>query len=66
LLIGASKALFVASIVAIFFPHAGQERPVLYGLLGAALTGVLAMIGLMVMKKETEKDTSENKKRRRR
>ena len=54
LLIGASKAIFIASAVALLFPPAGQPRPILFALIGALVAGVLASIGILMMKdKET-------------
>jgi hypothetical protein len=50
LLIGAGKAIFIASMLALLFPQLGQPRPVLFAVLGSILSLILVTIGVMLIK----------------
>ena len=62
LLIGAAKTIFVASAVALLFPPAGGVRPYAWCLAGAAVSGILAFVGVELLK---DSEPGKTDKRRR-
>ena len=64
ILIGAAKAIFIASALALLFPMAGHERPYLYCLLGAGMSIVMVIVGIMMMKGPDADDAGKRRPRR--
>jgi len=50
LLLGAAKAIVIASIVAFLYPPAGSVRSVLWLIAGCVISAILAGIGLAITK----------------
>ena len=53
LLIGAGKAIFIGSMLALLFPQLGQPRPFLFAILGGILSVILVAIGVSLIKGKT-------------
>ena len=49
LLIGAAKAIFVASIIAVLYPGATDGRPVGWAAVGIMVSAILAWIGIRLL-----------------
>lgn len=61
LLIGAGKAIFIGSMLALLFPQLGQPRPFLFAILGGILSVILVAIGVSLIKGKG-KDSREKRK----
>jgi len=61
LLMGLGRALVLASIVALLFPHEGEDLRIVWSLLGMIVGGVFAVTGVFMLKDD---DKAEGKQRR--
>ena len=56
LLTGAAKAVFVASMIALFYPGTGEPRPYVWIAGGAAASIVLGWIGIALIERASKQD----------
>ena len=50
LLMGLGRALVLASIVALLFPHEGESLCAVWAVMGIILGGIIALVGVLTLK----------------
>jgi hypothetical protein len=55
LLMALGRALVLASIVALLFPHEGEGLRVMWAVLGIILGGIIALVGVLMLKEGGER-----------
>jgi len=64
LLMGLGRALVLASIVALLFPHEGEDLRIVWSLLGMIVGGVFAVIGVFMLKDDGKAEGKQRRMRR--
>jgi len=65
LLMGLGRVLVLASIVALLFPQAGESLRVMWAVLGIILGGIVAVVGVLMLKEEPGKSGKQERRGRR-